>query len=125
MTSSQSKADQSQHRTVLTRYGIRMTALLIGSLGKFDMTTLLLQLTTSLSLIAIATVMVDYAAIYALKDRKRYKEAKYEKTEAFGQDLFGQITHASKSGNTHKVANSRVYESTAGDGDEPLLSAVN
>ena len=49
-----------------------MTALLIGSLGKFDMTTLLLQLTSSLGLIAVATLIVDYAAIYALKDRKRY-----------------------------------------------------
>jgi hypothetical protein len=38
-----------------------MTALLIGELGRFDMTSLLLQLTTSLSLIAIATIIVDYA----------------------------------------------------------------
>jgi hypothetical protein len=82
------KPNEENNRVVLTRYGIRMTALLIGQLGKFDMTTLLLQLTTSLSLIAVATVLVDYLAIYFLKDKKIYKAAKYEKTEAFGKDFF-------------------------------------
>jgi hypothetical protein len=60
------------------RYGIRFSALQIGQLGKFDATTLLLQVTTSLSLIALSTLIVDYAAIYLLADKSRYKAAKYE-----------------------------------------------
>jgi len=108
------KATEDMNRVVLTRYGIRMTALLIGSLGKFDMTTLLLQLTSSLGLIAVATLIVDYAAIYALKDRKRYKKAKYEKTEAFGQDILFS-SHGEKQSND-------VYEDNS---DDPLIATVN
>ena len=46
-------------RSVLNRHGIRIFVVQAGQLGQFDATQLLLQLTTSLTLLAIANTVVD------------------------------------------------------------------
>ncbi len=70
-------------RTVLNQHGIRLTVIETGRLGAFDTTQLLLRLTTSLSLLAVATVIVDSLALYCLARRQQYKAAKFEDTAEF------------------------------------------
>eukprot|EP00039_Didymoeca_costata_P023117 m.6016 g.6016 ORF g.6016 m.6016 type:complete len:426 (-) comp3467_c0_seq1:78-1355(-) len=97
-------------RTVITKTGLRLSTVMIGDLGKFDMTTMLLQLTTSLSLIAVATVIVDALAMYVMKDKDVYRKSKYEMTESFGKEVF-----------QYSKKKDDIYEGDT-DGDEPLLS---
>ena len=64
----------------LTRdiHGVKIVVLQTGQLGHFDATTLLLQLTTSLALLAASTTMVDLLMQYVLAKKKRYVGAKYQ-----------------------------------------------
>lgn len=55
-------------------HGIYLTAVPEGELGIFDVQTLLLTITTSLTLLAIAATLVRYIAMYFLKQRNYYKE---------------------------------------------------
>lgn len=68
-----------------TKYGLRFVVLQQGSIGQFDFLTLLLTGTASLSLLAIATVLVDFLATNVLADRKLYSSAKVQKTIAFNK----------------------------------------
>lgn len=55
-----------------------------GSLAVFDLTQALVQLTTSLTLLAMATIGVNILAQYVLRLRHYYSEALYERTADFG-----------------------------------------
>lgn len=55
-------------------HGIYLSAMPEGELGIFDAQTLLLTVTTSLTLLAIAATVVRYIAMYFLKQRNYYKE---------------------------------------------------
>ena len=63
-------------RRTITKYGMRLSAVQVGTLGAFDMTTLLLQLATATSLFAIAGLIVEMLALYVMKERKIYKASK-------------------------------------------------
>ena len=54
-----------------------------GSLAVFDFQALLLVLTTSLALLAIATTIVDNLAVNVLPLKKLYAASKYDETEDF------------------------------------------
>jgi len=71
------------NRTTIENRGIRIVGVLTGQIGSFDFQALLLQLTTSLTLIKLATVIVDQIAMYILPKKSLYKAAKYERTEDF------------------------------------------
>jgi hypothetical protein len=58
-----------------------------GSIGQFDFLTLLLTSTASLSLLALATVLVDFLATNILANRKLYQSAKVQKTVAFNNKV--------------------------------------
>lgn len=49
-------------RVTRDMHGIKVVTLQTGRLGSFDVTTLLLELTTSLTLLAISTTIVDMLA---------------------------------------------------------------
>ena len=68
-------------RQVRNRHGVRIFVVQTGRLGVFDGTQLLLQLTTSLTLLALANTVVDYLMIYGMPLRNLYKKYKYEVTE--------------------------------------------
>jgi len=59
-----------------------------GQLATFDFTQLLLQLTTSLTLLALATVGVNIMAQYVLRYRHYYSEALYDRTADFDNISF-------------------------------------
>ena len=67
-------------RVVLNRHGIRIFVVQAGQLGQFDVTQLLPQLTTSLTLLAIASSVVDFFMMYIAPQRETYKQYKYQKT---------------------------------------------
>jgi len=72
------------NRTVVNRKGIRIVGLMAGEIGSFTFQALLIQLTTSIALIKVATTAVDLLAIHLLPRRVLYKNAKFEKTDDFG-----------------------------------------
>eukprot|EP00041_Stephanoeca_diplocostata_P016590 m.327616 g.327616 ORF g.327616 m.327616 type:complete len:470 (-) comp20418_c0_seq1:248-1657(-) len=65
-------------REVLTKYGIRFVVLQTGQLGKFDATTTLIALTTSLGLLAVSTLIVDFLATNVFKDKEVYSKSKIQ-----------------------------------------------
>jgi hypothetical protein len=72
-----------QNRTLLNKHGVKIDLLQTGELGSFSFSALLLSLTTSLTLLAVATVATDFVALYLLPDKEKYDDAKFEWTEDF------------------------------------------
>jgi hypothetical protein len=68
-------------RTVFNRHGVRIFVIQNGRLGAVDATAMLLQLTTSLTLFAMANFMVDMLMLYVLPLKKVYSSYKYQDTE--------------------------------------------
>lgn len=81
-------------RVQLDQHGILVEVLAGGTLATFSFSNLLVQLTTSLTLLAMATVGVNYLAMYALKYRHYYSEAIIETTEDF--QFLGELEHVSE-----------------------------
>jgi hypothetical protein len=71
------------NRTSMEKRGVRVIGVISGQIGSFDFQVLLVQLTTSLALIKVATTVVDLIAIRLLPRKGLYKAAKYEVTEDF------------------------------------------
>jgi len=69
-------------------HGILFEVWPAGQLATFDFTQLLLQLTTSLTLLALATVGVNILAQYVLRYRHYYSEALYDRTADFDNISF-------------------------------------
>ena len=65
-------------RNTLNRHGIEVQIVQTGKLGSVDMSTLLINLTTSLTLLALSTTLVDYTALYLLNKKEAYYAAKYD-----------------------------------------------
>uniref|UniRef100_A0A7S3K5J9 Purinergic receptor n=1 Tax=Aureoumbra lagunensis TaxID=44058 RepID=A0A7S3K5J9_9STRA len=72
-----------QNRTLLNKHGIHIQIAQSGTLRTFLFNNLLVQITTSLTLFAIATVITDFAALYLLPDHKIYQQYKYDSTPDF------------------------------------------
>ena len=95
-----------ENRTLLNKHGIKIDLVQAGDLGAFSFSELLVSLTTSLTLLAMATVITDYIALYVLPDKQLYDGAKYEWTEDFS-DLRAEQRRAARG--------SRGSRSRAGD----------
>lgn len=87
------------NRTLIERKGIRIVGVMAGEIGSFTFQALLIQLTTSIALIKIATTAVDLIAINLLPRRVLYKNAKFEKTDDFG-DLKKKSSEMQSPGST-------------------------
>jgi len=73
-------------RRLLQRFnGVLITAVQVGRLAKFDFTTLMLTMTTSLTYLTMAAVVVRLIATYCTKNRKYYQMAMYEESVNFAQ----------------------------------------
>lgn len=70
-------------RQKLDKHGILFEVSSAGQLASFSATNLLIQLTTSLTLMAMATVIVNVMAQYVLKFRHYYQESMYDVTVDF------------------------------------------
>jgi len=92
-----------QRRTTLNMHGISVEAVQGGTIKGFDFNNLLIQITTSLTLFAVATVIVDFVALYILPDKDVYEDYKYELTEDFSdrrQQMEASAAIRSTSGGT-------------------------
>jgi hypothetical protein len=67
-------------RALLNEHGVRLFVLQTGSLGSFDMATLLIAVTSSLTLLAVSSTLVDMLAVYVLPEKKYYNGFKYPET---------------------------------------------
>lgn len=65
-------------RTVRDQAGIKLAVSQGGQLGEFSFNALFLQLSTSVAMLAVATVLVDILATTCLPHRKAYQQAKNE-----------------------------------------------
>lgn len=77
--------DRTDERFVLDRHGVRLMVKQTGELGMFDMTTLLIQLVTSLALLSLSTTITDYVMIYVMKHRDEFSELKFATSRDFHQ----------------------------------------
>ena len=59
-------------------HGIKINVLQTGQLGTFSITTLIVQLTTSLALLKLTTTIVDVLAVSVLPHRVQYRNAKVD-----------------------------------------------
>ena len=74
-------------RTIRDAHGLRFNVVFTGEVGAYDTTTLLLQLTSSLALLALATTITDQVAITFMRNKGLYRDVKYEGVEVPGDDL--------------------------------------
>ena len=86
-----------ENRTLLNKHGIKIDLVQAGDLGAFSFSELLVSLTTSLTLLAMATVITDYIALYLLPDKELYDGAKYGKGWGLTLGLVDDETRASYS----------------------------
>ena len=79
------------NRSVHHIYGPRFLLSQTGTLADFDFNALLLQMTASVALIAVATVIVDILLEYFMPDRNEYTKHKYETTEEIEDSGFSAL----------------------------------
>ncbi|KAJ3196857.1 cytochrome c oxidase subunit 1, partial [Irineochytrium annulatum] len=61
----------------LDRHGIRIVFQQCGSIGQFDLQTLLLSIVAGIALLSLTTLLVDFVMIFLLKNRKLYRRLKF------------------------------------------------
>lgn len=72
------KGSNIHKRTIHHLYGPRVVFDAGGKLGQFQLNQLIIQLTTSLAMFALATTIVDFLMLYVLPNRVRYEAYKYQ-----------------------------------------------
>jgi len=82
------------HRTVVDRHGIRIVFQQTGHIGVVDFQTFLIQMASSLGLLAVATVVVDLLATKVMDQRKFYEECKFLTTEDVTNFKEGEVPSA-------------------------------
>jgi len=88
------------------RSGVQLIFVQSGAIKKFDFATCLVQLSSSMSLIAIATIIVEVLMLHIMPLRERYKKAKFDVTEDFTAlhkdiNFMGQIKEKLHIGDKH------------------------
>eukprot|EP01065_Artemidia_motanka_P016692 TRINITY_DN2029_c1_g1_i1.p1 TRINITY_DN2029_c1_g1~~TRINITY_DN2029_c1_g1_i1.p1 ORF type:complete len:609 (+),score=215.61 TRINITY_DN2029_c1_g1_i1:42-1829(+) len=78
-------------KELLVRQGIRIVVVQSGMLWQFAVQVLLLQLTTSLALLAVAVTAVDAIALNILPNKKTYNAYKFQITEDFSDLRDGKV----------------------------------
>ena len=64
-------------RVVRNEHGVKFYVIQTGSIGRFDAFSLLLSITTSLTLLALANLLVDSIAVYVMPEREYFSSIKY------------------------------------------------
>ena len=73
-------------RTIRDAHGLRFNVVFTGEMGAPDTMTLLLQLTTSIALLALATTITDQVAITFMPRKSEYRSAKYDAVTLAGDE---------------------------------------
>ena len=88
------------NRTIHQLHGLRFIVQQTGGIGAVDFNALMLQLTTSIALIAVATTVVDFLLEYVMPERAQYVEAKFDVAEVTEEhSLLGAVVSAATLGN--------------------------
>lgn len=89
-------SDYRSLRTLNNIHGVFIEAIQGGSLYTWSFNNLLIQLTTSLTLFAVATVVTDFVALYIMPEHGVYEKYIYEETkEHFARDGMRHTEHGS------------------------------
>jgi hypothetical protein len=83
--------------TEINRHGVKIVFQQTGSIGHFDMITLLINLVSAIALLKVASIIVEVLMLRFLPERKIYQSFKFEHTEDFG-DLRKSRKHAQSYG---------------------------
>jgi len=70
-------------RNVWNMHGVRVNTIQAGQLKRFSFNNLLIQLTTSLTLLTLATMVTEWAMLFVLPDREVYRREKF----SFSEDM--------------------------------------
>ena len=120
-------------RQVFNRHGVRIFVIQNGRLGAVDATAMLLQLTTSLTLFAMANFMVDMLMLYVLPLKKVYSSYKYQNTADMSRASASSLHEAaggggrsgypsgsigSNNGETHYVGSGETHYVAMGRGSD-------
>ena len=65
-------------RTIVNAHGIKISVLLNGEFHSFNFKTLLVTITTSIGLLAVATFVLDSIMLYLLPEKNIYQQLKYD-----------------------------------------------
>jgi hypothetical protein len=76
-------ADGAGLRALRLMHGVRVSVVFTGDLGRFSFAQLLVTLTTSLALFAMATTLTDLLATKVMPLKTAYSNAKYQRTVDF------------------------------------------
>jgi len=76
-------------RLVKTKFGIRIAVLQTGQLGVFSFSTMMIEITTMVTYLAVSTLVIDFLATKVVKQKQQYGPAKIMNLEAHkGSMLF-------------------------------------
>ncbi|KAJ3106582.1 cytochrome c oxidase subunit 1 [Phlyctochytrium planicorne] len=77
--------------TYIVKNGVRIQFSLAGTFGKFNLQNLLLSIVAGLTLVNVATVIVDFFIIFIAKDRALYARLKFQQYEVEESGVGAQI----------------------------------
>jgi len=71
-------SSDTNQRTLYHRYGIQVVFTIVGSIGYFDFTTLLLTLVGASALLSVSTVVVEFFMLKVFANKKTYNAYKFD-----------------------------------------------
>lgn len=82
-----------QNRTIVDRHGIRLLVRVSGNVGVWDTATALVSLTSSLGLLAVAAMVVDFIATRCMPLKRVYQQYKSVQSVDFPRIQWGESRH--------------------------------
>ncbi|RKP24681.1 hypothetical protein SYNPS1DRAFT_29560 [Syncephalis pseudoplumigaleata] len=95
--------------TEINRHGVKIVFQQTGSIGHFDLITLMINLVSAIALLKVASIIVEVLMLRFLPEREIYHSCKFEHTEDFGD-----LRRLRKSGNGYE----EQKEGTTADNDK-------
>ena len=71
-------------RALSNRHGLKLIYVQTGQIGKFDIESLMIQLTTSLGLLAVASLVIDMIMLQFMPMRRWYQKFKFSESKDLG-----------------------------------------
>eukprot|EP00949_MAST-11_sp_MAST-11-sp1_P002211 g2211.t1 len=109
-------AEYPTKRITRNRHGIQIVVLQTGLLGTFDFSTALINLTTSLTLLAMSTTIVDLLAMKVMPRKEEYRSTKYEVVDMDSISDSDRFKYSSlnEAGYGMETSNATTYGALAG-----------
>jgi hypothetical protein len=78
-------------RQLIKMYGLRIVIIIVGSGGKFDLAALLTNIGAGIGLLAVASLVADFAAVNLLGAKDLYERAKFRQVEVNDDEVDGRV----------------------------------